>query len=38
MNWDEFKYLFANSEIMGNKIILKENLFEALDFLKTNYT
>lgn len=38
MNWNDFKKLFSDCEIIGNKIILRGNFIEALKFLQINYT
>lgn len=37
MNWLEFKNIFGDSKLDGDKIIIKSDVVKALDFIKTNY-
>ena len=37
MNWLEFNNIFKDSELVGDKIIIKSQLKETLDFIKNNY-
>lgn len=37
MNWLEFKSLFQNAELVGDKIIIKNNLVKTIEFIKNNY-
>ena len=37
MNWLEFNNIFKDSELAGDKIIIKSQLIETLDFIKNNY-
>ncbi len=37
MNWLEFKNIFNDSELVGDKIVIKSNLNKTIDFIKTNY-
>lgn len=37
MNWLEFNNIFKDSELAGDKIIIKSQLKETLDFIKKNY-
>lgn len=37
MNWLEFKNIFGDCKLEGDKIILKSDVAKALDFVKTNY-
>ena len=37
MNWLEFNNIFKDSELVGDKIIIKSQLKETLDFIKKNY-
>ena len=37
MNWLEFNNIFNNSEILGEKIVIKSQLVKSLDFIKNNY-
>lgn len=37
MNWLEFKNIFGDCKLEGDKIILKSDAAKALDFVKTNY-
>ena len=38
MNLTEFKNLFENCEFIDNKIIVKNNIFNVLKFIKENYS
>ena len=37
MNWIEFKNIFEDVELAGDKIIVKSNLVRTLEFIKNNY-
>lgn len=37
MNWQEFNNIFKDSELVGEKIIIKTQVAYALDFIKNNY-
>lgn len=37
MNISEFINIFENCEILNDKIIIKNNLFKAVEFIKNNY-
>jgi NADH-quinone oxidoreductase subunit C len=37
MNWQEFNNIFKDSELVGEKIIIKTQVAKALDFIKNNY-
>ena len=37
MNWIEFKTLFNDSEIIGEKLVIKKDLLKTLTFIKENY-
>lgn len=37
MNWLEFNNIFNDSELIGNKIVIKSQITKALDFVKNNY-
>lgn len=37
MNWLEFKNIFQDTEIVGEKIVIKSDLVKTLDFIKNNY-
>ena len=37
MNWLEFNNIFKDSELAGDKIIIKSQLQETLNFIKNNY-
>ena len=37
MNISEFKKIFNNVELSGNKIILQDNLAKTVEFVKDNY-
>ena len=37
MNWQEFNNIFKESELVGEKIIIKTQVAKALDFIKNNY-
>jgi len=37
MNISEFINIFKDSELIGEKIIVKSNLLKTLDFIKTHY-
>ena len=37
MNWLEFKNIFGDCKLEGDKIILKSDAAKAHDFVKTNY-
>lgn len=37
MNWQEFNNIFKDSELVGEKIIIKTQVANALDFIKNNY-
>ena len=37
MNWLEFKNIFGETELIGEKIVIKSNLNSTIDFIKTNY-
>ena len=37
MNWLEFNNIFKDSELAGDKIIIKSQLVETLNFIKNNY-
>ena len=37
MNWTEFKNIFNDSEIVGEKLVIKSGLVKTLAFIKENY-
>lgn len=37
MNWNEFQNIFNNSTVIGEKIIVNDNLEKTLSFIKDNY-
>ena len=37
MNWTEFNNVFNNTEIVGEKLIVKSDLAKILNFIKENY-
>ena len=37
MNWEEFIKIFNNCELVKDKIVIKENLFKTIEFIKNNY-
>ena len=37
MNWTEFKNIFNEAEIVGEKLIIKSDLEKTLSFIKDNY-
>ena len=37
MNWTEFKNIFNEAEIVGEKLIIKSDLEKTLRFIKDNY-
>lgn len=37
MNWLEFKNIFEDIELVGDKIVVKSNLAKTIDFIKNNY-
>jgi len=37
MNWLEFKNIFGDSELVGDKIVIKSNLNRTIEFIKKNY-
>ena len=37
MNWLEFKNIFEDAELVGDKIVVKSNLAKTIDFIKINY-
>ena len=37
MNWDKFIEIFNNCEIFNNKILIKDNLYNCISFIKENY-
>ena len=37
MNWQEFNNIFKESELVGEKIIIKTQAAKALEFIKNNY-
>ena len=37
MNFDEFKNVFKDAEILGEKLIIKSDVFKTLNFIKENY-
>ena len=37
MNWTEFKNIFNDTEIVGDKLFVKSDLEKALRFIKDNY-
>ena len=37
MNWAEFKNIFNDAEIVGEKLVIKSNLAKTLIFIKENY-
>lgn len=37
MNWLEFKNIFEDVELVGDKIVVKSNLTKTIDFIKNNY-
>lgn len=37
MNWLDFKNIFSESEICGEKLVIKNNIVKTLSFIKENY-
>ena len=37
MNWIEFKNIFNDAEIMGDKLVIKSNINKTISFIKNNY-
>lgn len=37
MNWNEFQNIFNNTIVIGEKIIVNDNLEKTLSFIKDNY-
>ncbi len=37
MNWAEFKNVFNDCELVGEKIVIKSQLAKAIEFIKNNY-
>ena len=37
MNWTEFKNIFEDTEIVGEKLVIKSDLEKTLSFIKDNY-
>ncbi len=37
MNWTEFKNIFNDTEIIGEKLVIKQNVAGTLNFIKENY-
>ena len=37
MNWTEFKNIFNDADIEGEKLVIKTNLAKTLKFIKDNY-
>jgi NADH-quinone oxidoreductase subunit C len=37
MNWLEFKNIFEDAELVGDKIVVKSNLAKTVEFIKNNY-
>ena len=37
MNWAEFKNIFNDCRLEGEKIIIESNLLKTIEFIKTNY-
>lgn len=37
MNWAEFNNIFHETEIVGEKLVIKSELVKTLDFIKNNY-
>ena len=37
MNWLEFKNIFEDAELVGDKIVVKSNLAQTVEFIKNNY-
>ena len=37
MNWLEFKNIFQDVELVGDKIVVKSNLSKTIEFIKNNY-
>ena len=37
MNWDKFLEIFADCELLSDKILIKSRLSEAIKFVKENY-
>ena len=37
MNWLDFKNIFNESEIIGEKLVIKNNIAKTLSFIKENY-
>ena len=37
MNWNEFKNIFVDAEIVNEKIVIKSDLVKVLSFIKENY-
>ena len=37
MNWLEFNNIFQDTEVIGEKLVIKSDLVKTLDFIKNNY-
>ena len=37
MNWTEFNNIFKDTEIIGEKLVIKSDIIKIIDFIKTNY-
>ena len=37
MNWAEFKNIFSDCELIGEKIVIKSQLAKTIEFIKDNY-
>ena len=37
MNWAEFKNIFSDCELVGEKIVIKSQLAKTIEFIKDNY-
>lgn len=37
MNWEEFKNIFGECELNGDKIVIKSNLAKTLEFIRDKY-
>ena len=37
MNWEEFKNIFNEAEIIGDKLVIKKEIYKTLSYIKENY-
>ena len=37
MNWEEFKNIFNEAEMIGDKLVIKKEIYKTLSYIKENY-